>query len=461
MSDCSSISSCSLDSSTDEYDLKPNSSLSYLFSPIKSTTHIPTQSTRSRPGIHRSDHTAASVRQLDLNDSCHSFHSVSTPSTTASQIQQRTQPFQSLYRKESVRHGSFKSDSSFSLNISTHMNDLPSSLGKKSVVQFAPVSETLYIPVPARCDLSIEEIEDTWFTKKDYEEQRESYRSCVKIMEKKLSNTEEGSTNLSDVVKSIDGARGLEHRIKDGAERLFQTRQQSIQAVLREQQKLFKERSYNMDHEGRIEFKSAQFTQQIANVYAFETATAILDARERGIEDAKEAGIIDPDAPTHAPKRRFKASNLSALDRRFAPPTIKDSVPANVTRSNSNELGESLHTLSSSPKQRGTRSRLNPISRQPSMALTNARTRVSNNTISYLPPATSELLQYKASSLRLSNNNNSNNGLARDHLTANKASSLRISSKMVKDSICGGSHHSRTPVRQNNTKGISTRQIIM
>jgi hypothetical protein len=168
MSECSSISSKSnCNSSGSSFgDVNPKhhqhhlniTNSSYHCRTVKSRS--PRHTRRSRPGIQRSDHSSASVMQLDIDDSCHSFCSISSLSSN--------KPIPTLTRRESVRQQSHYGrclDLDSSRNRSNIRpvaalsidKDLSQEMLNKPIL-IASASEHKDIPIVCRTGLSPEEI---------------------------------------------------------------------------------------------------------------------------------------------------------------------------------------------------------------------------------------------------------------------------------------------------------------
>jgi hypothetical protein len=338
-----------------------------------------------------------------------------------------SQQFRSLSRKESISpkkrssgtHGNWLDvNKNFSIGCdmaSTNTSPTQSSsshFSTKKVVYFAPTSEILYVPIPSRDEMTKEEINETWFTSKDYEVQRIANQETIALMEQEIKRQTEGDVTvaaLSSVVQSIEGARGLEPRTKVMTQNIFRNRQQSIQAVLKEQE-LAKQKNYSpIDQQVACDVDSA-----IASAYSIETMISVLDAVERAVHDAKEADILISDPTIFeiiSPKSRNKRSMSSTglRDQRFA------SEPSNVLRKactapkqseiqltyNYESINDSLHTLSS-PTKRGYKPRplpqrlsssslpsmtRNPSTARPVMSNRNASFRIITTTTKpSLPP---------------------------------------------------------------------------
>ena len=374
MSACSSISGNS-GSRNDEGSSQLNRNTmekNSWYSPAKASRRA---SSRSRPGIQRSDHSSASVQQLELDD-CASFHSFSSHATTST----ATTASKSLSRKHSIHPlkpcASAHGNSFLDLNKSYHVGCDTSSIhtsptrssssynSRNKSVHFAPESENLYIPVPNLDETTTEEIDGRWFSTTEYEQQRSSFKGLVKLMEQELMRqSEETSTpaveitasSFTSVIKKFEGARGLEHRTNDGTKIILHRRQNSIQAVLREQERQRNDQQAVWNQ-----------TASIATAYSMETIVSVLDAVERAVYDAKEADIVVSDPKLFeliSPKSRRKSSTISIP--RGAPLSDGPRLPRVSSKTS---ISDSLHSLSS-PTKRGYQPRPLP-KRQPSSAST-------------------------------------------------------------------------------------------
>jgi hypothetical protein len=507
---CSSISCDSGSLSDDEFGQMNRKTVgtrgSYPFSPAKSSRmNLPT---RSRPGIQRSDHTSASVQQLEFDDSCASFYSSASTATTSSTTMSKQ--FRSLSRKESISptkrsmHGScLDLSKSFSIGCdaaSTNTSPTRSSssnYSRKKVVQFAPLSENLYVPTPSLDEMTPEEIMSTWFASQDYDEQRLSNQKTVVMMEQELQQAagEVTVTAFTSVIKAIEGSRGLEHRTKEGIRSIFRNRQQSIQAVLMEQEKQKKDPMIRSDQHVIWQQSAA-----IASAYSMETIMSILDAVERAMYDAKEADVVISDPTLFeiiSPKSRYKRSTSSSvsLDQRFASELHNaDGPPSNVARKpidppftsskyNNDSISDSLHTLSS-PTKRGYKPRPLPkrlsSSSSSTMIPLALRRNASNRNISFLTSAAAPPLhpvQTRGDHSLTGTNAASLHMPSGPMLAMDAASTLRHSNHRganMKESLLSlgsKSSHSKTaiPIRQNSneskgsksSKSYSSRQIVV
>lgn len=514
MSTCSSIS-CDSGSLIDDELFGRNrntvgKNIPYPFSPAKaSRMNIPT---RSRPGIQRSDHTSASVQQLEFDDiSCASFYSSTSSATTASIT--ISKQYQLLSRKESIsplKRSVQGSGLGSCLDLSTNVSigcDTSSALtsptrssssnnSRIKTVQFAPLSENLYIPIPSIDEMTEEEIEGTWFTTKDYERHRTSCQNILALMEQelqhqqqKLSPSTEGtkgeamSSTFISIVKSIEEARGLEHRTKEGTQAIFRNRQQSIQAVLKEQKRL--KIMYGSD-----ENNVWKQTSGIATTYSMGTLMPLMDAIERAMYDAKVAAGVEFE--TISPKSCDKNTTSSILlDRRFvSESSTADCPPSNITSSRRivssssallnnqyDSINDSLHTLSSSTK-RGYKPRPMP-QRTPSSSLstiplgTHSQRNTPNRNVSYqvesAPPLTSQQ-QLREHSFNTPNASrmlslDANSALRR---STHHAAYMKESLLLNTPSTSSHSKNTRT-IRpssndikgSNNGKGYSSRHIVV
>ena len=514
MSVCSSISGNSGSLSDDEFgqmnrNAVGNKSCTYPFSPPKSSRmNFPT---RSRPGVQRSDHTSASVQQLEFDDSCASFYS-SASSATASSNTMSTQ-FRSLSRKESIsplKRSSIHStclDMSKSISTgccdtaSTHTSPTRSSSSNNSIraVRFAPLSENLYVPTPCLDEMTKEEIESAWFSSKDYEEQRIDYQRIVVQMEQEMQLSTGGEITtaaFTSAVKAIEGARGLEHRTKVGTRTIFQNRQQSIQAVLKEQEHQNKDFIIRTDR--NVLWKQTS-TSAIATAYSMETMMSVLDAVERAMYDAKEADVVISDptlyeliSPRSRNKRSISSSSFS-LNHRFASETHNSDIPPSnvsrkpVTRSSSNALmnsnqrdciSDSLHTMSAL-KKRGYQPRPTP-QRTPSSSFSSlmpsgARRNTLNRNLSFrtafgttappLPSIQSRGEHSLASSTKMLSLDTAASALCLSnhrHMAHNKESLLQMRSKSSHSkSTTPSRQNSNDSNRGNNSRSYSTRHIVV
>jgi hypothetical protein len=279
---------------------------------------------RSRPGIQRSDHTAASVLELDG-----SRHSILSLSTGASAY------FPNLVRKESVRSicssicqtknqsKSHLVPSSLSIKDQKGGCKMKSRNGRKRVVRFAPPSEILWIPISSLVEMSSREVAATWYSSKEYDEQRIHDSNIVFLMEQELENS--STMTLGAVVRTIEGSRGLEQRTTCGERRCKRNRQNSIKAVLTQQDELSKERSFLIEYNEWNNQKEKQFEHRLASMYCKQTESAKQDALKRAKYDAKEAV-------------RGKSACV---------PSAKSKYSHSRPETHHQPLAESLHTLSS------------------------------------------------------------------------------------------------------------------
>jgi hypothetical protein len=334
MSVCSSISSGS----------SCDSRLPYSNGDVSSRQIQPYQ--RSRPGIQRSDHTSASV-QLELDDSRHSILSLSTGASAY---------YPNLVRKESVRSicnsiCQTKNQgmrhivpSSLSIKNQKGGGKLELRLKRKTVVRFAPPSEILWIPIPSLTELSLRRVAATWYSSKEYDEQKIHDSNIIFLMEQELENS--STKTIGEVVKTIEGARGLEQRTTYGDKKCKRNRQNSIQAVLKQQDELSKERSFLIEYNEWNGQTEKQFENRLASTYGEQTVAAKHDALKRAKCDAKEAA-------------RGKSSCIvSAKNKRKHPRPETQQKP----------LSESIRTISSkqasqqpSPRKRSTDRPLPPM----------------------------------------------------------------------------------------------------
>jgi hypothetical protein len=318
---------------------------------------------RSRPGIQRSDHTSASVR-IELDDSRHSLVTMS-----AAPIH-----FPNLIRKESVQSknnricGDSTPSCSKSLDVvpprtsfNRDITILPR-LTKKKIVRFAPSSEILYIPIPSMVDISFKQAAATWYSSKDYDEQRISNRSIVYLIEQELQQPT--TTTIISAIQRVEGARGLEQRTIDGAQICYNNRQQSIQAVLREQERLNRERTFLIEYKEWNTMKEIEFEERIAAAYGAPSALAKQEAIDRAIHDANVVTAIQDGLKNglmHVAAVSVEPStNRQFLrDKRFySSPIILNDAPINVSRDTFRNdaklktMCDSLHTLSSTQPTR-------------------------------------------------------------------------------------------------------------
>jgi hypothetical protein len=397
----------------------------------------------SRPGVQRSDHSSASVMQLDIDNSCHSFYSVSSASMV--------KHISTLTRKESVRPGScldFNNGSISRKNNSVVVTTSPSIhtvTSKKTVVRFAPSSEILYIPIPSRIDLSMMEIENKWYTSKDYEVQRLSNETILYLMEQEIQklsgNDSITAITFSSFIGNVQGARGLEQRTKLGATICYQNRQKSIQAVLQEQKYQNQNGEYDDYSKTKIQ---QQLEQRLATVYSKETMLATQDAIERAIFDAGEADmdvkilnntsiipmVLSPTRPSN------KSISTCDFGRQYIPSLFQENTPCV-------EFKESIHSLSPSRKLRHYNQREQlpspkPTQRQSSFSmLSTSKLILSNRAIS---------VSQHRETLHLSNH--SQKKVLNDPL-------------MCMNSNSRSSHHSKIPSTSQRNNKCTTRQIVI
>jgi hypothetical protein len=150
--------------------------------------------------------------------------------------------------------------------------------GAGARVRFAPDSEILYIPVPARCDVPPDQAAATWWSPAEFGARRDEYKAVIARMEQ--------ANGTNDI--PLEESRGLEQRTQDGAWKYYTMKQGALEAVWAEQDHWRKAIAAAETHNRQDNAAALS----IAAAYARAAALAVQQALERAVLDASQVGII-------------------------------------------------------------------------------------------------------------------------------------------------------------------------
>jgi hypothetical protein len=157
------------------------------------------------------------------------------------------------------------------------------------LVRFAPDSEILYIPVPARCNVPPDQARAIWWSPAEFNERRNDYKAIIAHMEQ-------------DDDIQWEESRGLEQRTQDGAWKYYTMKQTAFEAVWAEQDRRRaaaaaaaaaaitaggsgSARCHHPDDAGGAALG-------IAAAYARAAARAAQEALQRAVLDAQQVGTV-------------------------------------------------------------------------------------------------------------------------------------------------------------------------